>query len=303
MKWALRVPLLAAALIATIPAAAQQEVDAHYRPKVEQPAYASAAPVVAIDEAHRNFHTLEGGYAPFGKLLAADNYRVEASSAHFAADSLKGIDVLVIANALPAAKGGSAFGADEIAALKQWVEGGGSLLLISDHAPFGRAASALAAAFGVDMGTGYAVVRQDGKITSNIEYSGAALGDHPILHGRDKAEQVRHVKSFTGQSLGVPPGGTPLLLLPRDALEVANERAVDGLRHGDTVPGRRVGGRAQALAFTLGKGRVVVAGEAAMFTAQIVHFPDGATMRMGLWADDDEKFALNVLHWLSHLLS
>ncbi|HEX4739183.1 MAG TPA: hypothetical protein VH331_16655 [Allosphingosinicella sp.] len=292
---------VAFALVAA-PAAAQQEVDTHYRPKVEHPAYSANGPVVAVDEGHRNFHTLGGRYAPFGKLLTADGYRVQASSAPFSSDALKGVDVLVIANALPAERGGSAFSDAEIAALKQWVQGGGSLLLISDHAPFGRAASALAAAFGVDMGTGYAVARQDGKITANIEFSGGALGAHPILHGRDKAEQVRHVKSFTGQSLGVPAGGTALLTLPDDALEVANERAIDQLRRGDTVPGRRVGARAQALAFTLGKGRVVVAGEAAMFSAQIVHFPGGETMRMGLWADDDEKFALNVLHWLTRLI-
>jgi hypothetical protein len=74
------------------------------------------------------------------------------------------------------------------------------------------------------------------------------------------------------------------------------------VRRGDTVPGRRVGGRAQALAFGLGKGRVVISGEAAMFSAQIVHFPGGVTERMGLSADDDQKFAINILHWLSRLL-
>ena len=285
---------------AATPAAAQQEVDTHYRPKVSRPAYAAAGPVVAVDEAHRNFHTLGGRYAPFGKLLEADGYKVRPANAPFSAESLKGVDVLVIANALPAVPG--AFSEAEIAAVSHWVEGGGSLLLIADHAPFGRAASALAAALGVEMGTGYAVARQAGKITANIEFAGDALGDHPILTGRDAGERVRHVQSFTGQSLSVPSGGSALLILPADAIEVADPTAIAALRQGGTVPGLRVGGRPQAVALGFGKGRVVVAGEAAMFSAQVFHFPDGQSERLGLGAQDDERFALNVLHWLSRLL-
>jgi hypothetical protein len=295
-----RFAALAIFLLAAPAFAQEQVVDARYVPKVEHPAYRGEGPVVAIDEAHRNFHTLDGKYAPFGKLLAADGYRVRASTARFSAIALNGIDILVIANAR--APAGSAFGEDEIAALKQWVEGGGSLLLISDHAPFGRAAAALARAFGVDMGTGYAVARQDGNITADIEFSGKALGEHPVLAGRDGTERVKHVRSFTGQSLGVPPGGIALLTLPPDALEVTGTQEVAALRHGQTVPGRRVGGRAQALAIPIGKGRLVVAGEAAMFSAQIVTFPGEPPMRMGLRAEDDAQFALNVAHWLSRLL-
>lgn len=292
---------LLASLLMASSALAQQEVDSRYAPKVEHPAYQANGPVVAIDEAHRNFHTLEERYAPFGKLLGADGYRVRASNARLTPGALSGIDILVIANAR--APAGSAFDEDEIAALKQWVEGGGSLLLISDHAPFGRAAAALARAFGVDMGTGYAVTRQDGAITANIEFSGKALGDHPILSGRGKGEAVKHVRSFTGQSLGVPAGGTALLTLPPDTLEVADTEAIAALRHGQTVPGRRVGGRAQALAIPIGKGRLVVAGEAAMFTAQVVTFQGEPPQRMGLRAEDDAQFALNVAHWLSRLLN
>lgn len=292
-----------ALVAAAMPAAAQQTVDAHYRPRVSRPAFPQATgPVVAVDEAHRNFHTLGGRYAPFGKLLQADGFRVQASTAPFSAASLKGIGVLVIANALPPKPGLSAFGEREIAELKAWIEGGGSLLLIADHAPFGRAASRLAAALGVDMGTGYAVARQSGKVTSDIEFSGGALGDHPILRGRDPSERIRRVTSFTGQSLSIPAGGSALLILPRDAVEVPDEEAVRELRRGGTVRARPVGGRAQAVALTLGKGRLVVAGEAAMFSAQVVQFPGGGTERMGLWATDDEKLALNILRWLSGLL-
>jgi len=56
-----------------------------------------------------------------------------------------------------------------------------------------------------------------------------------------------------------------------------------------------------------GKGRVVVLGEAALLTAQIVTSPDGnpQTQRkfgMNAPGNDDRQFALNVLHWLSGVL-
>jgi hypothetical protein len=52
-----------------------------------------------------------------------------------------------------------------------------------------------------------------------------------------------------------------------------------------------------ALALPFGTGRVVMAGEAAMFTAQVV----GGSFRYGMgWPDtDDKQFALNVVRWLS----
>jgi hypothetical protein len=64
------------------------------------------------------------------------------------------------------------------------------------------------------------------------------------------------------------------------------------------VPARSAGGRAQALAMPFGKGRVVIAGEAAMFTEQII----SGLGRVGLRDHDDQQFALNAMHWLSRLI-
>src|SRR4051794_9008885 len=205
---------------------AQQHADAKYAPHLKRAAYAANGPVVAIDEAHANFHTLEGKYAPFGALLSADGYRVRASAARFSPQALTGVDVLVIANARSSSPGASAFGADEIAAVRDWVSQGGSLLLISDHAPFGTAASWLAEAFGVNMGVGYVAAQQGRGVTSQIHFDRSELGNHPILSG------IRSVQSFTGQSLSVPPGGTALLALPSDALEVSSEDDIRELAHG-----------------------------------------------------------------------
>jgi hypothetical protein len=286
--------MLLAALWLAVPAAAQQVADDGYDPGIEQPSVQPGSIAVAIDGGHRNFHQLGGRFAPFGRLLTADGYRVATHSGAFGPATLADIDILVIANARDA-DGGAAFAPGEVAAVKAWVADGGSLLLIADHAPFGDAAAPLAAAFGVDMGAGYAVAKQDGAIRSQIEFSRHALGEHPILAGRNAAERVRRVQSFTGQSLGVPAGATALLTLPDDTLEVAGPEQVKLLRQRQSVPGKRVGGRAQAVALIVGNGRVVIAGEAAMFTAQRMNSGD----RVGLASFDNQQFALNVLHWLS----
>jgi hypothetical protein len=82
-------------------ASAQQIADTAFIPLVDKPHYqANRGPRVAIDAAHRNFHTADGGYAPFARLLGLDGYRVESNGAPFAADMLARMDVLVIANAM-----------------------------------------------------------------------------------------------------------------------------------------------------------------------------------------------------------
>lgn len=63
-----------------------------------------------------------------------------------------------------------------------------------------------------------------------------------------------------------------------------------------------VAGRAQALALTRGRGRVVILGEAAMFTSQL---SGPEKVRWGGLNNpklDNEQLALNILHWLSGLI-
>ena len=65
-------------------------------------------------------------------------------------------------------------------------------------------------------------------------------------------------------------------------------------------------GRAQGVAFTFGTGRVVVLGEAAMLSAQIVVKPGGGVaFRMGMnhAGIDNRQLALNIMHWLSGALN
>lgn len=116
-------------------------------------------PRLAIDQAHHDFHTLDGMFAPFADVARADGFRVTPHAEPFTPESLAAVDVLVIANALAERNdhrtGGSwelptpsAFTPAEIDALDTWVRAGGRLWLIADHMPFPGAAQALAARLG-----------------------------------------------------------------------------------------------------------------------------------------------------------
>lgn len=280
-----------------------QRPDASFDTSVAHPAYARAHPRVAIDAAHHNFHRASGRYRPLASLLVNDGYRVSESSRPFdSPGALDSVEVLVIANAsgwwLP--RGGRAarpaFTPAEVEAVRRWVEGGGSLLLVADHYPLGAAAARLASVFGVEMRGGYLLDERnqlpDAGSASWILYdsANAGLGEHPILVGRDGAERVRRVVAFTGQSLSIPPGATALLRSDTSALEV--------MPGGSELP---AAGRAQAVAIQPGRGRVVVVGEAAMLTAQVT---GGGRLRFGMsWpGTDDRQLALNIFHWLSRAL-
>jgi hypothetical protein len=235
---------------------------------------------------------------------------------------LAGVGVLVVANPrnMAALAAGNittpGFTEPECDVVRDWVQNGGSLLLIADHAPYGYAADNLARRFGVGMGKGWVFDRASEGITTQLVFSreNGLLGTHPILSGRSAAEAVNSIRSFTGQSLGVPPGATILMKLSAAAREAPTPADLDAedaaIRAAGAAAGSRsspVDGRAQGLAMTFGKGRLVVLGEAALLSAQILRFTEGDRQRdtkigMNVPGYDDRQFALNLLHWLSGLL-
>src|ERR1041385_7078321 len=127
-------------------AVAQQMPVLEFNVSVENPAYKREGPRVMFDEAHHNFHTSDGRYKPFVDLISNDGYRVVRNRQPFSKTTLSSYKILVIANALGAEEDDdegadkSAFADEEIQAVQDWVKGGGALLLIADHAPFGGAA-------------------------------------------------------------------------------------------------------------------------------------------------------------------
>ena len=292
-----------ALLLFTCPAVfAQQEADPEFNISVENPAYKKEGPRVMFDEAHHNFHTTEGRYKPFVDLMMNDGYRVIRNRQSFSKQRLESYKILVIANALGAEedddKGAdeSAFNDDEITAVHDWVKDGGALLLIADHAPFGGAAAALANKFGVDMSKGY-TFDPENSVTGNptqliFSRENKLLGSHPITEGRNENEKIKLILSFTGQSLKGPEGSAGILNLANTATDRPTFSAETSTS---------AAGRTQAVAFKLGKGRVVVQGEATMLSAQISG-ADNHPMGMNVPGNDNKQYALNLMHWLSGIL-
>ncbi len=323
-------------VVGAAPPSGQRQVeDGTFVPKVATPAFTDRHPVVMIDEAHRNQFTMKGPYRVFARLLVQDGLRVVPGTAAFSSRLLDSCQVLVVADAvgsaepLAASARASAFRAPECDAVRDWVKRGGSLLLIADHAPFGSAMDSLAVRFGVDFGKGRTIdTRQVDPETGNMgcilfTRSLGMLGDHPIMRGRNKAERIERVVTFTGQSLAGPRGSTGLLVLGPSASDLPmspdsrREATPEARRKADTTSVVQTSGavtavdRCQGLAFGFGKGRVVVIGEASIFSAQFVLGLEARQMkkerlRIGLNrpdVDDNQQFALNILRWLARELN
>lgn len=296
-------------LVSATAAVAQQRADLEFEPRVGAPAYEPAGgPTVAIDAAHKNWHTAAGRFAPFASLVERDGYVVRSFTTEFTSESLGDVDVLVIANAaadtltegserLPT---GSAFKSEEVAAVKEWVEQGGRLLLIADHMPSGGEAFDLAAAFGVLFSNGFAYSGLRNRLPDIFSNENGLLLDHPIVRGRGPEEAVDSVATFRGQvfqaTSEVDPimvyGATAFTLLPVDAAADFDERTPrvpsPGWYHGVTL--------------SAGMGRVAIFGEAAMFTAQVFGEQGRKAGMNHAEAGQNAQFVLNVMHWLSGLL-
>lgn len=288
-----------------------QENDAAFDPSIGCPAYAQGVgPRILIDEAHNNLHKASGRYASFAAVAERDGFRVEPSAALFAAGPPPAGAILVIANARGTGKDeDAAFSPAEVEHLRSWVAAGGALFLIADHAPFGSAAASLAAALGVEMIDGHVrdeahqALELPGPFFLEFTPANGLLGQHPILNGRSPGESLHRVVSFGGQALRPGPGAVTLLKLGPKAEAVANP-------NDPASKVQDVGGLAQAVALEIGKGRVVVVGEAGLFGAQVIR--GEAAQRAGLPGElrfgmnhpgtDDRQFLLNIFHWLSRLL-
>lgn len=277
MRWL----ILSLALIAS-PALAQQVADDKANVGVAAPAWArDAGPVLAIDAAHDNFHTIDGRYAPFAALARNNGFQVVGNAAPFTADSLARTRVLVMANAT------EDLAPTEIAAVRAWVEGGGSLLLIADHMPFSHAADGLARAFGFSFESSFAFTEPRGP--ELFSKANGRLADSPVTHGG-----IDSLYAFTGTVLHAPPAATPVMRLgtgwtifyPKEPWKF------------DGAPSRPSDDKdLRGAIMAVGKGRVAMFSEAAMFSAQRTA-SGGAAGFNAPHAAQNKPFLLNILNWL-----
>lgn len=322
MRRSVVVGLFACATLSA-PADAQQ-----YTPEVRQPSFpAGTGPRVLIDAGHFNESRAE--LAPLVELLNRDGFRFSFHESTWTPTALAQADLLILTSPLAAARSTlqaagadfawtdqarrDAFTTEEVVAITRWIRAGGNLLLILDEAPVPAATRTLAEALGVEVRntrTWDAGQRPVGYTYAADDLSGSyimfsrerkTIAKHPILDGRNKDEKVDRVATYIGSSLVGPFDGTALLALSPDAFDYwkdAPERG--GAEH--RVPAV---GRAQAVAFKLDQGRVVVASESGAFQVPEGGAEDpGNALGKGLAfkGAHNQQFVLNTLRWLGRVL-
>jgi len=295
------------ALVLSAGLTAQQVADIDYNPVIENPAYAPGnGPVIFIDEGHFNFHTKEGRYLPFARLLEKDGYRTEGYNGVFEAKKLKKGRILVISNALNEADtnmirrpGLPAFSSQELETVSRWVKKGGSLFLIADHMPAGGAAKGLAAAFGFGFTDGFAVDTANPGMPVFFYRSNGTLADNIITSGRNMSEWVDTIASFTGQAFTIDNDASPILRFNQNCVQLLPDST--GIIDSNTRM-INVENWSQAAFKKYGRGKIVVAGEAAMFTAQLAGPQQLKAGMNSSFAGDNYKLLLNIIHWLDDIL-
>ena len=285
----------------------QQIADTTYQPPIPKPEYSAAkGPVLFIDEGHYNFHTKNGRYSTFARLLERDGYVVKEYQGQFERNELSKGRILVISNALNKINEEnwylptpSAFTKTEIETVRNWVNSGGSLFLIADHMPMAGAAKELAAEFGFEFSNGFvfdSLMLKEGRGNPAIfSINEKTLFESSVTKGRSPAEHVGKVTTFTGQGFKIPPDAVPVLIFSDQYVDLLPDTA---WVFNDKTPSFNVKGWSQGAYKKSGKGRVAIFGEAAMFTAQLAG-PEKRRVGMNSEeAAENYKLLLNIIHWL-----
>jgi hypothetical protein len=273
----------------------QQVADTAFQFQSAKPRYAQGrGSVVQLDAAHNNFHTLDGRYAPFAKVLRQDGFNVISNGAALTEASLAKGKIFVISNPLDSSNVGrwqlpipSAFSPSEMKALNHWVKNGGRLLLIADHMPFAGAAADLARSFGFEYLNCFAVDNRQRSVERFFKENQSLL-DNEITRGIDT------IVTFTGSAFRIPKAAKGILALHKYTLlspKVA-------WQFEESTPATDSKGYYQGAYMPYGKGKIVVMGEAAMFSAQLTG-PNRAPVGMNNPnARENAQLLLNILRWL-----
>lgn len=174
----------------------------------------------------------------------------------------------------------SAFSADEISVLREWVAEGGGLALVYDHMPVSNAVEEFAAVFGVEVANGHAYdereLRWEGDSLSRREAGTAVfrridgtLAEDPITDGRSLAERIDSAALGGGAAFRLPPEGRPILTL----------------------------GTSQGGVLRVGRGRLAVFSDAGILATHD-EVAAGEPPWNG-WEQQNPQLFLNTLCWLS----
>jgi len=243
---------------------------------------------------------------PFVDLSNNDGYQPIIDSGVFTSAYLANYQMVFITPAMPFKLSSKrevtteiTFTPDELTALKNWVRSGGSLIMLSEHAPIDKSMTPLFNTFGIQLSIGavYDTVNCDTTIKiPNFETilqftssNGLLNKDHPLTTGANKNEIVDNIETYTGSALTGEGFNNIFKLAPSAAIKKWSGSLPSG------------GGNSQCLAGNFGKGKVVALGDCNGFTAMYVK-TGGKKFSAGMQVEkyDWKQFVLNTLHWLSN---
>ena len=234
-------------------------------------ASAGPRPLVTIDSAHDNVHTIDGRYNELAALLRGVGYRARG---HDTVDLPERSQVHIMAGLrapLPDT---------EVDALVSWVDQGGSLLVAADHPPFATPPNSLVERFGFSVIAG-SVADED----ENTDFALRPSSHHPIISG------IEEVWVYTGAAVAFPPEAT--ILLP---LGLSHQLTLRGFTFDPIEPETL----AVAAIRRYGDGRVAILSESGMIGCHV----NSSDIPYGLCAPEAEEnptFALALVDWLAHL--
>lgn len=279
----------------------QQRFDTTFTPHIVEPLFdESFAPVICIDSAHNNLHTLSGGFSPFSRLMKANGFQMrDMNSSVTHTEILSDCNIYAIINPLHESNLGnwrlpnpSAFTTQEINEINKWVNDGGRLFLVADHMPFGGAAFDLGKSFGFEFSNGFARLKNEENQPDYFSIQNERLEKHPML-----TEEIQSVTTFTGSAFTYPEEAELILSFKKGDISLEPEVA---WQFEDTTKTIDLENYAQGALMNYGAGKLAVFGEAAMFTARNVTNENG-TFKVGfnsLFAPDNQQFAVRLMRYL-----
>lgn len=280
----------------------QQIPDTTFIPKIEFKTFEDdLGPVICIDSAHNNLHTLSVSFAPFARLMRADGFRLKDNPEVIKSkNTLKECDIYAIINPLHGSNIGnwqlpnpSAFTEVEINEIESWVKKGGRLFLVADHMPFAGAADQLANIFGFKFSNGFANLSKEGNQPDYFSLDNGRLVSQEFFD-----DTFNSIISFTGSAFTYPDEAEIIMKFKKGDVSLEPEIA---WQFTDTTKTISLEGYAQGAVLNYGSGKVAVFGEAAMFTAQKVTnqngtFSVGFTSRI---APNNQLFAVYLMEYLA----
>jgi hypothetical protein len=273
----------------------------------------SVNPVLAFDVGHNN-SWIQDELEVLAEYFTTEGFVVRQHLGAFTRESLNDVHIIHISNAIAPENVNnwslptpSAFTSKEIDVLYDWVNDGGSLLMVIEHMPFGGSFEDLARAFDVEVSNGFAVDEHllsgySEDVIANAGYlvssrKEGTLVKHSILDGTEPFGQIEFLAADVGSAFRLTARAFSLITLGPTIISLEPEVSWEF----DSLTDRRtVTGWSQAGVIEVGKGRVAILGDNFLFIVPAFlapsHWESEKDAKFGI---HNAQFTKNLLDWLS----